>query len=159
MGRSVFVVAGVVLLLAAGTAGAAVPPKLPTGFGGLAIRPPRILISGDGSALLGGFTGHKTASRSNTRWGRLHWTKWLPGRAAATGAAWIDNGVPDEAHGTYHAYTAAVLAFRPRNGVFTRIRIAYIRPCVCGNGAVVETLKAAHHPAWAYGPAYWDWLG
>jgi hypothetical protein len=159
MGCRALLGAIVAFVLAVRTATSAGLPKLPTGFGGLAIRPTRILISGDGSALLGGFTGRNTASRSNAHGGRLHWTKWLPGCAYATGAAWIDNGIPDEAHGTYHAYTAGVLAFRPRNGVFTRIRVVYIRPCTCGDGAFVEMLKATHHPAWAYGPAYWDWLG
>jgi hypothetical protein len=116
MGHKLVLAAVPVLMLWGGTAEAALLPKLPTGYAApvnLANRPSRILITGDGSGLLGGFTGHQTANKRNARWGRLHWTKWRPGRGYATGAEWIDNGIPDVATGIFHPYTAAVLAFRP----------------------------------------------
>ena len=71
----------------------------------------------------------------------------------------IDNGIPDVASGTFHPYPATVLAFRPRAGVFTRLRVAYVVPGHGpGTGAQTETFKAEHVPASQYGPAYWDWL-
>ena len=162
MGYKLALAAVTGLILWCGTAEAAPLPKVPTGYAApvnLAIRPSRILITGDGSGLVGGFTGHPTATKRNQRWGRLHWTKRLPARAYATGAEWIDNGIPDVASGTFHPYPATVLAFRPRADVFTRLRVAYVVPGHGpGTGAQTETFKAEHVPASQYGPAYWDWL-
>lgn len=52
-------------------------------------------------------------------------SSWNAGDARGTGAVWLDVGVPDEAHGTFYPYQVEVRAFRPRNGVFTRLAFVY----------------------------------
>ena len=98
---------------------------VPTELGRPQARPFRIDYTGDGSALLGGFTGHKGLHKSSplADFGRLHWTSYNAREGRAVGADWIDNFVPDGAEGTFHAFRVMVHVYRPRRGIFTRMTI------------------------------------
>jgi hypothetical protein len=135
-------------------------PALPTeltGKQGLEVRPPFVDFTGDGSGALGGFTGspflRKPKLKSIRQFGRLRWTRWTMTDARATGAIWIDDGIPDEASGTFYPYAAEVRASRPRNGVFTRLAFVWWT----GDRPYAVIRPAHYFPATQYGPGYWQW--
>lgn len=139
---------------------AAALPVLPTELVGrqaLEVRPAVVDFTGDGSGALGGFTRRhsipKPRLRSLRQFGRLRWSTWNGNDARATGAVWIDNGIPDDAHGTFYPYQAEVRASRPRNGIFTRLAFVYWTGDV--PHAIVRS--ADFYPATKYGPGYWEW--
>lgn len=145
----------------ASSSSAAALPVLPTELVGrqaLEVRPAVVDFTGDGSGALGGFNRHRSIPKPTLRtlreFGRLSWSTWNGHHARATGAIWLDNGSPDEAHGTFYPYGAEVRAFRPRNGIFTRMAFVY------WTGDVPHaTVRSAHfYPATKYGPAYWQWF-
>ncbi|MHB1835433.1 MAG: hypothetical protein ACYCXW_10740 [Solirubrobacteraceae bacterium] len=144
-----------------GNASAASLPVLPTELTGrqaLEVRPPVIDFTGDGSGFLGGRTRRASISKPRLKtlrdFGRLHWSSWTGADARATGAVWLDNGIPDEASGTFYRYNVEVRAFRPRHGIFTRLAFAY------WTGNVPHaTVRSAHFfRATQYGPGYWQWF-
>ncbi len=98
---------------------------VPTDLGRPQVRPYRISYTGDGSAILGGFTRYHGLHKSSplSDYGRLHWTTYNAREGRAVGADWIDNFVPDGAAGTFHAIRATVHVYRPRHGIFTRMTI------------------------------------
>jgi hypothetical protein len=129
--------------------------RLPTGVSGnrnVQVRPRVISFTGDGTGFFGGFTRRSAVrrpSRVHLQWaGRLHWTVWNGDAARAGGAAWLNDGIPDDARGTFHPYPASLHAYRLRHGLFTRLRYRYR---FNGKG-YVGTLRA-------FAPGYWDWLG
>jgi hypothetical protein len=117
---------GTLTTLVLATPASASLPKVPTEFGRPQVRPYRIDYTGDGSAILGGFTRHQGLHKSSplADFGRLHWTSFDARDGRATGADWIDNFIPDGALGTFHAFRATVHVFRPRHGIFTRMTIS-----------------------------------
>lgn len=93
--------------------------------GPLQVRPYIVVLSVDGSGLLGGFSGrHPTESTRGKPFGRLHWTTWNSTEGRASGAEWLNNCRPSCARGTYHAYKATVHVYDPgRSGVFLRMTV------------------------------------
>ena len=116
--------AGVALALA-GPASASPTPRTPTEFGSAQVRPARIDYTGDGSAILGGFTRYRRLHKSSplADFGRLHWTAYNGREGRAVGADWIDNFIPDGAAGTFHPFQVTIHVYRPRHGIFTRMSI------------------------------------
>ncbi|MGO9793910.1 MAG: hypothetical protein ACLP8S_31645 [Solirubrobacteraceae bacterium] len=118
-----------VSILLAVPASVAALPRVPTHLGGaqggLQVRPPVIDFTGDGTGFLGGFTGRSAArrpSRLDLAWaGRLHWTICTDAEGIATGADWQNDGIPDDADGTFYPESVTVRVYRPRSGVFTRM--------------------------------------
>jgi hypothetical protein len=105
-------------------------PKTPTelaGDAGLQVRPWNIGWTGDGTAFLGGFTGAnavKRPSRADLAWaGRLRWTSYSASGGHATGADWLNNGIPNDGRGTFRPVRVSVRVYRPRSGVFTRLSL------------------------------------
>jgi hypothetical protein len=108
-------------------------PRLPTQLTGkraLQVRPPVVSVTGDGTAFLGGVTGRSSVqmpSRNRLRWaGHLDWTSWTVTRARGRGAVWLNNGVPDDAQGTFFPAPATVTAFRARHRIFTRLSFRFV---------------------------------
>lgn len=81
-----------------------------------AVRPATIIPTGDGSAFLSGLTGKKS---------HIHWKTWSRRTASAVATIWIDDGIPNEAQGTFHAHRAMVFAFRNHDGRFTRMTVTF----------------------------------
>jgi hypothetical protein len=86
-----------------------------------AVRPAQIVYTGDGSGVLGGFSG----KGPYPRFGRLRWSMWNNRQAMGSGAVWLDDCQPDCADGTFHPYAVKVHAFRPQAGHFTRLTLRY----------------------------------
>lgn len=155
------VLAWAAALLAAAPVEAAPLPKLPTelvGKASLEVRPPVVSFTGDGTGYLGGFTGRKSIpptarGRSLRSLGHLRWSTWTPSHAVASGAAWLNDGIPDDASGTFYPYSVTVHAYRPRSGIFTRLAFAYW----IGDRPYAVTRSATFYPATQYGPGYWQW--
>jgi hypothetical protein len=89
-------------------------------------RPGIVVLSVDGSGLLGGITGrHPTESTRGNPFGRLHWTTWNATQGRARGAEWINNCIPSCGQGVYRAFKATVHVYDPSStGVFQRMTIA-----------------------------------
>jgi hypothetical protein len=106
------------------SASAAGLPGLPSGTGHgspFVVRPAQIVYTGDGSGVLGGFSGRGPLPR----FGRLKWSSWTRGQALGSGAVWLDNCTPSCAQGSFRPYAVAVHAFDPRAGHFTRLTLRY----------------------------------
>jgi hypothetical protein len=151
----------VLLLLIASAAQASLPPRPPTDLGGsqqLEVRPNVVEFTGDGTGLFGGFTGQKHVRRhgNGLAWaGRIHWSTWNGHEARGTGAVWLDNGIPNDASGTFTPHAVSLRASRPMGGVFTALafRSSYQGKRYAG------TLIAHLVPASELGPSYWAWPG
>jgi hypothetical protein len=104
---------------------ASATPRTPTEFGPAQVRPARIDYTGDGSAILGGFTRYGRLHKSSplADFGRLHWTVYDGREGRAVGADWIDDFVPDGAAGTFHPFQVTIHVYRLRHGIFTRMTI------------------------------------
>lgn len=125
MGAVRYLGGAVVALALAGPAIASASPRTPTEFGPPQVRPPRIDYTGDGSAILGGFTKYMRLHKSSplADFGRLHWTVYNNREGRAVGADWIDDFIPDGATGTFHPFKVTIHVYRPRHGTFTRMTI------------------------------------
>ena len=160
LARSAAILAVVVASLVCSSSSAASLPRAPPGRMAdrrLRIRPRVIGVTGDGTGFLGGFTGRasmRRPSRVNLWWaGRIRWSRWTRSDARGRGAIWLDNGRPDDALGTFHPHVMTVRLWRPRRGVFTRMRIRFRYR----GRTQVEGLHAVHSPATAFSPAFWLW--
>jgi hypothetical protein len=113
----------VVLFTLCTTTAQALPGLLTqTGHGPpFAVRPAQIVYTGDGSGVLGGFSG----TGPYPRFGSLSWSTWNRRQARGTGAVWLDNCEPSCAEGTFHPYAVKVRAFAPHAGHFTRLTLRY----------------------------------
>jgi hypothetical protein len=89
-----------------------------------AVRPALITYAGDGSAFVGG-PGVSRASFNAHRFGHIRWTSWTDTQAVGSGIVWLDNGIPDEASGTFYPHNVSVRASRVRSGRFTRLLLTY----------------------------------
>jgi hypothetical protein len=85
------------------------------------VRPAQIVYTGDGSGVLGGFTGRGPYPR----FGRLRWSSWNGQQAVGSGAVWLDDCSPNCAQGTFHPYAVRVHAFDPQAGHFARLTLRY----------------------------------
>lgn len=138
-------------------------PRLPTQLTGrhaLEVRPAVISWTGDGTGYLGGLTRQSSippGKRSLRQLGRLRWTRWTATRAQASGAVWLNDGIPDDAEGTFYSYAATVQASRPREGLFTRLAFSYRYQ---GRERTTR-LKAVWFPPQTYNGftagGYWAW--
>jgi hypothetical protein len=88
-------------------------------------RPGNVVLSQDGSVLLGGLTGaHPTESSLGDQFGALRWTSWTAHGGSAHGALWRNNCVPSCGNGHYSARPATVRVFDPsRYKVFERLAV------------------------------------
>ena len=111
------------LLVCSASSAEALPGALTqTGHGPpFAVRPAQIIYTGDGSGVLGGFTGNGPLPR----FGRLHWSSWTNIQAHGSGAVWLDDCTPNCAEGTFHPYAVSIRAFAPHGGHFTRLTLRY----------------------------------
>lgn len=140
---------------------ASAPTRLPTDLGGshqLEVRPSVVEFTGDSTGLFGGFTGQTRVRRhgNGLAWaGRIHWSVWNAHEAKGTGAAWLDNGIPDDASGTFSPHAVSLRASRSTGGVFTALAFRFSYEGKVNAG----TLKAHQVPASELGPGYWAWPG
>ncbi len=80
--------------------------------------------TGDGTGYIGGSDGRGRIHGRN-EFGHIAWLAWTKQTATGTGAIWGDNGVPDDAEGTFSAVPVKIRAFAPRDGHFTRLTERY----------------------------------
>jgi len=78
--------------------------------------------TGDGTGYVGGFDG-----RGRNHFGHMKWLTYTTQAATGTGALWGDNGIPNDAEGTFSPVPVKVRAFAPRDGHFTRLTLRYER--------------------------------
>jgi len=99
-----------------------------------AIRPAMVIPVGDSSFVIGRLfkTGRGQA---------ISWPLWSAAKAFGVGTVWIDNGIPNEAQGTFHGYPGSIDARRSRGGHFTRMTVSWTQ----GGRAHSEVLKLAHN--------------
>ena len=122
MARRIIVFAVLVLALLPATALALPGVLTQIGHGSLfTVRPAQIVYTGDGSGVLGGFSGRGPYPR----FGRLSWSMWNRDQALGSGAVWLDACEPDCATGTFNPYAVKVHAFDPRAGHFTRLTLRF----------------------------------
>jgi hypothetical protein len=86
-----------------------------------AVRPAQIVYTGDGSGILGGFTGRGPLPR----FGSLKWSSWTRNQALGSGAVWLDDCEPSCAGGKFDPYAVRVHAFDPVAGHFRRLTLRY----------------------------------
>ena len=124
VGRGASAIAVALAALPPASASAARLPTLLTQIGHgntFAVRPAQVIYTGDGSGILGGFSG----TGPLRRFGRLHWSLWSYRRAAGSGAVWLDDCTPNCAQGTFHPYAVRVSAFDRKAGHFTHLTLRY----------------------------------
>jgi len=110
------------------------PHLLKESFGAFAVRPPVVTPSGDGSFTIGLFGG------------KIHWRTWSAKGAFGRGTVWIDNGIPNEAQGTFIPHPGSVAAFRVRGGRYTRLTVRWH---VNGHKRILKlALARAHRGVW-----------
>jgi hypothetical protein len=115
------------LLLVAAAPAAGAPDSLPQlatqmPEDELQVRPPIVSYTGDGTGFLGGRTS--SPPRHLDR-GGIDWVSWTQRSAFGRGWVWINDCRPYCAAGHFHKARATVRASRPRDGLFTRLTIAY----------------------------------
>ena len=110
------------------------PRLLRVSFGRFALRPATLTPSGDGTFNVGDLGGH------------IHWRVWNARKAYGLGTVWIDDGIPNEALGTFHGFPGSVTALRVRGGRYTRLTVHWLQ-----NGhkkAEALKLTEAHAGSW-----------
>ena len=122
--RRTTAMAAVALVAALGSAAPAqaARPKLHDGADGFKVRPATILVSGDGSAWLGG-----AGYGEPPDYGRIHWTAFRRSGARGHGRVFVNDCVPDCAGGTFSSWRAVIRAGRVRKGHYTRLSARYER--------------------------------
>jgi hypothetical protein len=131
------------LIVAAILAGPAqARPKLQDGAEGFKVRPATILVSGDGTAWLGGKGFGEPGD-----WGTIRWTRFRRSGARGDGRIFISDCRPDCAGGTFSSWHAVIRAARVRKGRFTRLSARYDR----GGAPVTRRWKLqVNSPTYAY---------
>jgi hypothetical protein len=152
------------LLAAAAPAHAKALPTLPTDLGGaqeLQVRPAVISFTGDGTGFFGGFTGRRSLghTRSATRFyaelGRIRLSTWNGALATGTGAVWLNNGIPNDAMGTFHPYPVSLRASDVAHGLFTHLSYRYTAQGMTSSGTLVAHFVQGFDGV----PGYWAWPG
>lgn len=88
------------------------------------VRPPVIGYTGDGTGYIGGLDGRGRIDGRND-FGHIAWLTWTKQAATGTGALWSDNGIPNDAEGTFSSVPVKIRAFAPHDGHFTRLTLRY----------------------------------
>ena len=86
-------------------------------------RPKLIILSADGSGVLGGYRKPGHQPYDTARIPGMRWSSWVATIATAKAYEWIDDGYPSVGGGTYYAIPVHIRLWRPRDGVFTRMTI------------------------------------
>jgi hypothetical protein len=131
-----------VLAVAVAAAPAQARPRLHDGVDGFKVRPATVLVSGDGSAWLGG-AGHGEPPN----YGTIRWTKFRRSFARGRGRMFINDCDPDCAGGTFSNWKAVIRARRVRHGHYTRLSAAYERN---GERLVARWTLVRSSPTYAY---------
>jgi hypothetical protein len=84
------------------------------------LEPATILVSGDGSGVLGG-----KGFGDPPDYGRIRWQRFNRSGARGSGLMFINDCDPDCAGGTMHGSKAAIRAWRVRKGHYTRLSARY----------------------------------
>jgi hypothetical protein len=84
-----------------------------------AIRPATVIPSGDGALLIGNLYKHRGHA--------IRWRTWSARAAYGVGIVWIDDGIPNEALGTFIGYRGSISVSRVRGGLFTRMTIRWLQ--------------------------------
>jgi hypothetical protein len=106
-----------VLLWLPAVAQAGVPRLLTSDYSSdFAVRPVRIVPTGDGSSFIGQRPG---------KGGAIRWKTWTQTRAYGVGTFWINDGIPYMAAGTLHPHRATLDATRVRHGRYTRLTVRF----------------------------------
>ncbi len=114
-----------ILALPAASSAAKLPGLLPMLTGvRFVVRPPVIGYTGDGTGYIGGSEGRGRIEGRN-EFGRISWLTWTNQAATGTGALWTDNGIPNDAEGTFSSVPVKIRASAPQNGHFTRLTLRY----------------------------------
>lgn len=88
-----------------------------TGSSDFIVRPALMVISGDGSLVIGRIPGKGGRS--------IHWTSWTSRQGRGVGTLWIDDMIGGEASGTRHPHLAIITVSRVRHGRFTRMSVRF----------------------------------
>jgi len=115
-----FAVVGAALTFATTSTAAQAAVKLHDGQSGFKVRPATVLVSGDGTAWLGG-----KASGDNGDYGRIRWRTFRSSGALGDGRIFITECDPDCAGGRRWSTKAVIRAQRVRHGRFTRLSARY----------------------------------
>jgi hypothetical protein len=132
----------VALSLATTAAPAQAAPKLHDGQSAFKVRPATILVSGDGTAWLGG-----KASGENGHYGRIRWRTFRRSGALAHGRIFITECEPDCAGGRRWSAKAVIRARRVRHGHFTRLSARYRNS---GRSVTARWRLQVNSPTYAY---------
>jgi hypothetical protein len=93
-----------------------------------AVKPPRIIVSGDGSAIIAGTAAwigrNPRPNVAASQFGSITWITWKATGASGLGQYWLDNCKPNCAQGTYFPRTVVIDASRAQHGLFTRLAIS-----------------------------------
>jgi len=148
---ALIVVSAAAFLSSGANAGSPLPTLLTADFATtFAIRPALITPSGDGSTIIGGQAAwvgrNPDPHKPSSQLGHIDWTSWTASNAAGSGVYWSDNGVPDEADGTYFPHDVRIVASDARGDHFTRLLLTF-----SDGRSTAFTLK---HLAKGYGVGY-----
>jgi hypothetical protein len=121
------------------------PTELNTSAKELAVRPPDIYYTGDGTGVLTG----------STRKSGIHWSSWTTGTALGTGENQINDCKPSCAAGRFSAYPVKLEMWKPAtlHGVlvFTRLTLWYTGKRPAGEPAHY-TFTDLYSGGWGFGP-------
>lgn len=112
----------VVLVGASVAQGSAKPGLVPYQGGQPVLRPSTIVLSGDGSYIIGG-RSHRRVTRGNL--GHIRWRSYTRRQARGIAAVWFNDCRPICARGRFHKHNATVRAWRVRRGHYTRLVVRY----------------------------------
>ncbi len=142
MRRAMATAVAAALMAVAASAPAQARPKLHDGVDGFEVRPATILVSGNGSAWLGG-AGHGEPPD----YGRIRWTAFRRSGARGRGRMFLNDCTPDCAGGTFSSWRAVIRARRVRDGHYTRLSASYERD---GERVVTRWRLVRASPSYAY---------
>jgi hypothetical protein len=117
-------------------------PTLHDGGTGFKVRPATILVSGDGTARLGG-----AGDGAGGDFGTIQWTAFRRAGARGDGRIFINDCRPDCAGGTFSSFKAVIRARRVRHGHFTRLSAHYRRH---GHAVTQRWRLQINSPSYAY---------
>jgi hypothetical protein len=132
----------VALSLATMSTAAQAAVKLHDGQSGFKVRPATVLVSGDGTAWLGG-----KASGENGHYGRIRWRTFRSSGARGDGRIFITECDPDCAGGKRWSAKAVIRARRARHGRLTRLSASYRHD---GRTATKRWRLQVNSPTYAY---------
>ena len=112
-------------------AAAPLPRLLAAEFGSFSVRPPQMVMSGDGSDVIGGnapWVGRNPDPQQlGSQLGHITWTVWTATGATGIGVQWLDNCKPNCAEGTYFPQTVKLAASRAAAGVYSRLALTFAK--------------------------------